>query len=111
MTLSVIPSERYSVFGSELVFANGITAIESIATSVGRLRRYMPSPTAPRTNTMTTIVAVSLCCLIPETMYSALDEATGRVAPDETGTALPDEPRVEPIALGGTVVSLPALPA
>src|SRR5437016_13175818 len=70
----------------------------------------MPSPTAPTASTITATITANLCCLIPETMYSALDGGLEDVASDETGAALPAEPRVERMLLGGTVVSTPALP-
>ena len=51
------------------------------------------------------MVAASLCCLIPVTIYSALEDGI------DWGGALTAGPKVEPTVLGGTVVSITTLPA
>src|SRR5437870_12961119 len=104
MSDSAKPSERYSLSGSVLLFWNGKTAIESIATSVLRACRYMPSPIAPAASTSRATANANLCCLIPETMYSALDGGVDGAVLDEIGSGLSREPRVEPAAPGAAGV-------
>src|SRR5438034_11233903 len=112
MMLSVKPSDKYSVSGSRLWLTNGKTAIESMATSVLRACRYMPRPTAPRTTTMTATAADSLCCLIPVTMYSALDgDAVESLGLDAVNLAAAADVGAEPMVLGGAVVSDSAPPS
>src|SRR5207247_11240755 len=71
------------------------TRRSSDLTSVLRACRYMPSPTAPSASTIRATATASLCCLSPETMYSALDGGLEDVASDDTGAAFPAAPRVE----------------
>src|SRR5262245_51472476 len=100
--LSVKPSDRYSVSGSRFWLTNGKTAIESIATSVLRARRYIARAMAPATSATAIKAAASLCCLIPEIMNSALD--AGAIAADVLTSPAVSELTVEPTELGGVVV-------
>src|SRR6266849_2682405 len=70
-------------------------------------------PTTASINARTATSAASLCCLIPETMYSMLDvdDAVGKVGLDAGNVAPAAELTVEPVLPGGTVVSNSAAPS